>query len=95
MSSLTAQEGCCGSPVVRRPDTGCSVQLGAGLYFIKFNHMEKCKCLPVKLDEELKRLFTSVKDALEMHIMEAEKPSTAFAMLLLGADVVYSDVIGK
>ncbi|KAI1095735.1 hypothetical protein F5B19DRAFT_488906 [Rostrohypoxylon terebratum] len=80
---------CRNNPTVRRPDTGCTVQLGAGLVPIRFTHTEKCKCIPVELDEELERLVISVENALEMHILEAEKPSTAFAMLLLGANVVY------
>ncbi|KAI1458054.1 hypothetical protein F4805DRAFT_457243 [Annulohypoxylon moriforme] len=92
MQELTL-EGCKG-PVVCRPDTGCKVHLGAGLTPTSLSHTSKCKCLPVKTDEELARLVTSVQDAIKMYIMEVEKPSMAFAMLLLGADVVYPDASG-
>lgn len=77
-------------PIVRRPDTGCSVQLGAGLVPIHLEHGKKCKCIPVDTPEDLERLAGSVKDAIRMDILAFEKPSMAFAMLLMGGEVVYT-----
>ncbi|KAI1386519.1 uncharacterized protein F4822DRAFT_431391 [Hypoxylon trugodes] len=48
-----------------------------------------CSCVPVETPEALERLTESVKNALEMGILDCEKPSLAFAMLLLGGQVVY------
>ncbi|KAI2472988.1 hypothetical protein F4781DRAFT_381446, partial [Annulohypoxylon bovei var. microspora] len=97
MSSLAMQKvgpASCKGPIVYRPDTRCTVQLGAGLMPVSLSHTKRCKCIPVGTDEELGRLVDSVKDAMKMNIMDFEKPSAAFAMILLGADVVYSDVAG-
>ncbi|KAI0485130.1 hypothetical protein GGR56DRAFT_60361 [Xylariaceae sp. FL0804] len=79
-------------PVVRRPDTGCTVTLGAGLKPAAVTHStaaSRCRCIPAGTDEELDRLVASAGNAMRMRIMDAEKPSLALAMLLLGGEVVY------
>ncbi|OTB08252.1 hypothetical protein M426DRAFT_8058 [Hypoxylon sp. CI-4A] len=93
MSAADIQQASSSSkgPFVCRPDTGCTVQLGSGLMPIARSHTEKCKCILVdtKMDEEMHCVVKSAHDALEMGIMEAEKPSMAFAMILLGGTVSY------
>ncbi|KAI8629195.1 hypothetical protein F5Y19DRAFT_475757 [Xylariaceae sp. FL1651] len=94
MSSSTASQSAAAAavagPVLRRGDTGCAVTLGAGVIPLKTTHSAtKCKCIPAKSDEEIGRLAESLKKAMEEGILESEKPAIAFAMLLLGGDVVY------
>lgn len=96
MSDLIVEQTSLGSgkgSVVRRPDTGCTVRLGAGLAPISFGHTKKCKCIPVESPQQLVRLTGSVSDALLMDILASEKPSVAFAMLLLGGEVVFTSEI--
>ncbi|KAI1339129.1 hypothetical protein F5Y15DRAFT_424223 [Xylariaceae sp. FL0016] len=90
-SSRSASPSPCHGPVVRRPDTGCVVVLGPGILPQDMEHNEKkCKCYAgAKTAGDIERLARQVSSAMEMQVMEQEKPSTALAMLLLGGEVVY------
>ncbi|KAI1194595.1 hypothetical protein F5X97DRAFT_346572 [Nemania serpens] len=86
------------SPTIRRPDTGCAATLSAGLAPLRVSHAPRgcCKCICAaeegQQDEQeaiIARLASSVRVALEEGILVSEKPALCFAMLLLGADVVY------
>ncbi|KAI0387763.1 hypothetical protein F5Y04DRAFT_240921 [Hypomontagnella monticulosa] len=93
MSDLLFEQASLGNmkgSMVRRPDTGCVVCLGAGLTPVGFRHTKKCKCVPVDSPQQLERLTGSISDAMSMDIMASEKPSVSFAMLLLGGEVVFS-----
>ncbi|RYC58010.1 hypothetical protein CHU98_g8206 [Xylaria longipes] len=84
------------SPTLRNPDTGCFVTLSASLVPSQVTHnaTARCKCIIPSGDEEeekLERMAASVRCALAEGILESEKPALAFAMLLLGGEVVYSD----
>ena len=73
-------------PVVRRPDTGCSVTLGAGLKPAGSRHdARRCRCVRIEAPEQLDQMAASVGDAVAMRVLDSEKPSLALAMLLLGA----------
>ncbi|CAJ2513051.1 Uu.00g011700.m01.CDS01 [Anthostomella pinea] len=55
------------SPVIRRPDTGCRVTLGAGIMPQAISHNEKkCKCIPAETPEQLSRVVDSARNAMEM-----------------------------
>lgn len=74
-------------PVVRRPDTGCSVTLGAGLKPASVRHAAargRCKCVRIEAPEQLDQMAASVRNAVHMRILDSEKPSLALAVLLLG-----------
>ncbi|KAI1146617.1 hypothetical protein F4825DRAFT_440122 [Nemania diffusa] len=77
-------------PILRRPDTGCTATLSSSLIPARVTHdAGRCKCMAVRTGAEMARLAASVRRALAEGILEAEKPALVFAMLLLGADVVY------
>jgi hypothetical protein len=76
-------------PIIRRPDTGCSATLGAGLVPSQITHGKKCKCIPVNDEKDYIKLAETARVALVEGILECEKPTVAFAMLLLGGEVVY------
>jgi hypothetical protein len=65
------------------------VTLSAGLVPSNITHGSGCKCIAARTDDEIRRLGESVKTALEEGILESEKPALAFAMILLGGEVVY------
>ncbi len=71
-------------PVVRRPDTGCTVTLGAGLEPAGMRHTQSCKCVRIEAPQQLDQMVSSVGDAVVMRILDSEKPSLVLAMLLLG-----------
>ncbi|KAL7627704.1 hypothetical protein AAE478_001898 [Parahypoxylon ruwenzoriense] len=73
-------------PVVRRPDTGCTVTLGSGLMPSGMSHTEKCKCVQIDSPEELERSVNSARNALKIGVFDSDKPSKEFAMLLLGCE---------
>ncbi|KAJ8129430.1 hypothetical protein O1611_g4201 [Lasiodiplodia mahajangana] len=77
------------SPTVRNPTTGCVVHLSTSLVPVRITHTARCKCMAVRSDEEIDQLAVNVRRAVEEGILEHEKPALAFAMILLGADVVY------
>ncbi|KAI0454786.1 hypothetical protein F5B21DRAFT_474239 [Xylaria acuta] len=92
------------SPILRRPGTGCSVTLSATLVPSQITHTPRCKCILASTKhthdssgqdeeerEQMERMAASVRCALAEGILESEKPALAFAMLLLGGEVVYSD----
>ncbi|KAI0098630.1 hypothetical protein GGR51DRAFT_537803 [Nemania sp. FL0031] len=95
MSNLTSPTTPPASPTIRRPDTGCIVRLGATLVPLSVTHTERCKCMGVRTDDEIDQLATTVSHALREGILECEKPTVAFAMILLGGEVVYDNPAGK
>ncbi|KAI0152506.1 hypothetical protein F4776DRAFT_36099 [Hypoxylon sp. NC0597] len=91
-TDTTAQEGSptgSKSPVARSPDTECTIQLGAGLLPASIGGTKKCKCIIVETPEELERLVVSINKAVKMGILNLHKPSTAFAVLILGGHLDY------
>lgn len=72
------------SPVIRRPDTGCSVTLGLGLEPAGMHHTEKCQCITIDAPEQFDQIVSSAENAVSMRILDSEKPSLYLAMLLLG-----------
>jgi len=89
LSSSSSSAPAVPGPVISRPDTGCSATLGAGLIPYRITHGRKCKCIPVSEDEDYIKLAETARVALVEGILESEKPTVAFAMLLLGGQVVY------
>ncbi|KAI1129535.1 hypothetical protein F5Y10DRAFT_238122 [Nemania abortiva] len=78
------------SPTLRRVDTGCSATLSASLVPASVTHdAARCKCMKVRTDAEIAQLAENVRSALKEGILESDKPALAFAMILLGAEVVY------
>ncbi|KAI1112815.1 hypothetical protein F5Y14DRAFT_420328 [Nemania sp. NC0429] len=85
------------APTIRRPDTGCTATLSAGLAPARISHTPRCQCLCAcaaanddeNEDEKVAGLVSSMRTALLKRLLESEKPALCFAMILLGAEVVY------
>ncbi|KAI0420490.1 hypothetical protein F5X98DRAFT_371901 [Xylaria grammica] len=74
---------------VRRPDTGCTATLGTGLVPAQITHTARCKCIPRQSPEKVARLASAAAHALEEGVLQSDKPAIDFAMMLLGAHVVF------
>lgn len=70
---------------VRRPDTGCLVEMGGSLVPVGIRHGRGCRCVPVHGPDDLERLVAEFEFAVYDGTVRDEKPVVVLANLLLGA----------